>query len=253
RFNFTQTKLWSYANILSGICIANDESHERLRLSLELCDSASDIASFLSIAATGSIPPPPLQYLNFHTGTSLRPLNALLPPKPRRDSGTSLRINSIREYRPPGIAAPPLVEAGMETKGSMGRWAADLLGALFGGGKGEEKERGEGVAANGVCPNPFVAVDEFRDGSVLDGNEDVIEYDPFEVPEETEVLFRARVLFPYAAQAFEELTIARGQEIPVIAEQDDGWLEGIVVATDGRLRRGLFPGNFAEAMRHERE
>jgi hypothetical protein len=54
RFNFLRGTLWKYANFLSGTCVMNDESSERIRVGLERCNFAADLNEFISAFSTGN-------------------------------------------------------------------------------------------------------------------------------------------------------------------------------------------------------
>jgi hypothetical protein len=54
RFHFLRGNVWKYANFLSGTCVLNDESSERIRVALEQCNFDTDINLFLESSATGS-------------------------------------------------------------------------------------------------------------------------------------------------------------------------------------------------------
>lgn len=47
RLNKTKAVLWSYANIISQTCVTDDESCEKLRLTLESCDVETEIQRFI--------------------------------------------------------------------------------------------------------------------------------------------------------------------------------------------------------------
>lgn len=53
RINALKTSLWTYANILSQVCVTDDESCEKIRVSLETCDVAQDIRIFIEKKGTG--------------------------------------------------------------------------------------------------------------------------------------------------------------------------------------------------------
>ncbi|KAJ3349216.1 hypothetical protein HDU83_000692 [Entophlyctis luteolus] len=92
RYEFLRAGLWTYANAISTSCVANDEGAENIRVALENCSFTSDCRLFLSSQAIGTSPPPPVSYVNFHTGSSLRPLDALpFDPPPRPTSNAVLR------------------------------------------------------------------------------------------------------------------------------------------------------------------
>ncbi|KAJ3096271.1 hypothetical protein HK100_005604 [Physocladia obscura] len=165
RFEFLRTKLWTYANLLSTICVADDESYERIRVSLESSSLKNDITGLIETRTTGHNAPPPLTYTNFHTGTSLRPLDALPYTDSATNSAESTRkFRSIAEYKAnaaaPGAAtgvtatsssgsgisgafavvAPAADSSGRRESVSgsiksntVGKWATSAIAGLFGG------------------------------------------------------------------------------------------------------------------------
>ncbi|KAF8942229.1 Proline-serine-threonine phosphatase-interacting protein 2 [Haplosporangium gracile] len=64
RIDYVGTTLWNYANIISSTCVADDESCERIRASLELCDVNQNLQSFIDACATGDDVPDTSTYLN---------------------------------------------------------------------------------------------------------------------------------------------------------------------------------------------
>ncbi|KAJ3121158.1 hypothetical protein HK101_006779, partial [Irineochytrium annulatum] len=92
RIDYIRSTVWNYANMLSSLCVSDDESCERIRTSLEKCNIERDISTFLDSYATGSEIPQPTPYVNFYTRTSERPLTAA----PKLDSySKSSRSNSV--------------------------------------------------------------------------------------------------------------------------------------------------------------
>lgn len=68
RLDFTKSSLWSFANIASTVCVSDDASCEKVRLSLEGCEVEKDIMSFIKEAGTGQEIPDPPKYINFCRG-----------------------------------------------------------------------------------------------------------------------------------------------------------------------------------------
>ncbi|KAJ1820796.1 formin-binding protein [Coemansia sp. RSA 2675] len=60
RIEYLKTTLWTYTNLVSSSCVADDESMERIRQDLELINVADDITAFIQTFGTGS-PDPSLQ------------------------------------------------------------------------------------------------------------------------------------------------------------------------------------------------
>lgn len=68
RLDFTKSSLWSFANIASTVCVSDDASCEKVRLSLEDCDVEKDISGFIKDQGTGQEIPDPPKYINFCRG-----------------------------------------------------------------------------------------------------------------------------------------------------------------------------------------
>jgi hypothetical protein len=68
RLDFMKSSLWSFANIASTVCVSDDASCEKVRLSLENCEVEKDIVSFIKERGTGQEIPDPPKYINFRRG-----------------------------------------------------------------------------------------------------------------------------------------------------------------------------------------
>ncbi|KAJ5155506.1 hypothetical protein N7492_008309 [Penicillium capsulatum] len=65
RLDFTKSSLWTYANIASTVCVSDDASCEKIRLSLENCEVEKDIVYFIKDRGTGQEIPDPPRFINF--------------------------------------------------------------------------------------------------------------------------------------------------------------------------------------------
>jgi hypothetical protein len=68
RLDFTKSSLWTFANIASTVCVSDDASCEKIRLSLETMDVEKDIVTFITEQGTGQEIPDPPKYINFCRG-----------------------------------------------------------------------------------------------------------------------------------------------------------------------------------------
>ncbi|KZF19774.1 hypothetical protein L228DRAFT_263627 [Xylona heveae TC161] len=68
RLDFMKSSLWSFANIASTVCVSDDASCEKIRLSLEGCEVEKDINNFIREKGTGQEIPDPPKYINFCRG-----------------------------------------------------------------------------------------------------------------------------------------------------------------------------------------
>ncbi|KAK4164517.1 putative septation protein [Cladorrhinum sp. PSN259] len=68
RLDFTKSSLWQFANIASTVCVSDDGSCEKIRLSLEKMEVQKDILTFISEKGTGQEIPDAPKYINFCRG-----------------------------------------------------------------------------------------------------------------------------------------------------------------------------------------
>ncbi|KAM6479189.1 hypothetical protein HDV62DRAFT_382404 [Trichoderma sp. SZMC 28011] len=68
RLDFTKNSLWTFANIASTVCVSDDASCEKIRLSLEGMDVETDIITFITERGTGQEIPEAPKYINFVRG-----------------------------------------------------------------------------------------------------------------------------------------------------------------------------------------
>ncbi|KAF2644939.1 hypothetical protein P280DRAFT_371803, partial [Massarina eburnea CBS 473.64] len=68
RIDYTKSSLWNFANIASTVCVSDDASCEKVRLSLEDCDVGKDITYFIQDSGTGQEIPDPPKFINFCRG-----------------------------------------------------------------------------------------------------------------------------------------------------------------------------------------
>ncbi|KAF3761895.1 hypothetical protein M406DRAFT_295601 [Cryphonectria parasitica EP155] len=68
RLDFTKSSLWTFANIASTVCVSDDASCEKIRLSLEKMEVEKDIIHFIRDKGTGQEIPDPPKYINFCRG-----------------------------------------------------------------------------------------------------------------------------------------------------------------------------------------
>ena len=68
RIDYFKSSLWTLANIASTVCVSDDASCEKIRLSLEDCEVEKDITQFIKDSGTGQEIPDPPKYINFCRG-----------------------------------------------------------------------------------------------------------------------------------------------------------------------------------------
>lgn len=70
RINFLKSNLWGYTNIVSTVCVSDDECCENIRLALEKTDVTEDIIQFVRENSTGAEIQDPPEFINFLNGHS---------------------------------------------------------------------------------------------------------------------------------------------------------------------------------------
>lgn len=68
RIDFMKSSLWAFANIASTVCVSDDASLEKIRLSLEDCEVEKDITNFIRDCGTGQEIPDPPKFIDFCRG-----------------------------------------------------------------------------------------------------------------------------------------------------------------------------------------
>ncbi|KAG0350559.1 Proline-serine-threonine phosphatase-interacting protein 2, partial [Podila minutissima] len=142
RIDYVRTCLWNYANIISSTCVADDESCERIRSSLEVCDVNQNLQSFIDASATGDETPDIPTYLNTQFKTSpgdtpvdnpllakaqaqdmkIRTVSGPHQPLPEQDpSAPSSRrqSNYSSNEGPDGEAPPPPIDMALSIGGNV--------------------------------------------------------------------------------------------------------------------------------------
>ena len=70
RIDFLKSNLWAYTNIVSTVCVSDDEGCENIRLALEQCETQKDIEMFVKSKGTGSEIMDPPEFINYLGGFS---------------------------------------------------------------------------------------------------------------------------------------------------------------------------------------
>ncbi|KAI0291291.1 hypothetical protein BC826DRAFT_1023384 [Russula brevipes] len=102
RMEFTKDNVWVYANAVSIVCVSDDESCERLRLSLESFEPEKDQENFVRDYGTGNAMPDPPHFVNYSSaeGVPLTSSASRTTSRPAQFTRATQRANRLP-------AAPP--------------------------------------------------------------------------------------------------------------------------------------------------
>ncbi|THH29544.1 hypothetical protein EUX98_g4650 [Antrodiella citrinella] len=104
RAEFMKDNMWAYANAVSTVCVADDESCEKLRLSLEQLEPEKDMENFVRDYGTGNAIPDPLPFINFASPDAV-------PPSSQQNTSHPANFERISQRpRPGGMLPPPQPE-----------------------------------------------------------------------------------------------------------------------------------------------
>ncbi|PFH52204.1 hypothetical protein AMATHDRAFT_46558 [Amanita thiersii Skay4041] len=121
RIEFMKDNLWAYANAVSTVCVADDESCEKMRLALEQLEPDKDMENFVRDYGTGNQVPDPPQFVNYNTPDAIPSASA----RPSTRPSNFIRSSNRDHYKAPTPVPPddePLVNtAGIGAGGGLKR------------------------------------------------------------------------------------------------------------------------------------
>ncbi|KAJ3887193.1 SH3 domain-containing protein [Lentinula edodes] len=272
RLDFMKDNLWAYANSVSTVCVADDESCEAIRTVLDQFETDRDILAFVQEYGTGSSIPNPPEFVPF-------PASTMDPSSNPTSSQLSTTISThpatfSRQSRKSGVppAAPPYVAA--QAGSSANPHPASHSG--HSGPPASSINTAPTTAPPVPPPNvppPSVPAPPMPTGSIQQrgtpsstssparptDNEVAAPIPP--VPtmgtggsagggaggERNKILFYGefRAMYDYTATIPEEFNFQAGDIIAVTDIPDDGWWSGELLDEERREEgRCVFPSNF---------
>ncbi|KAJ3125064.1 hypothetical protein HK098_000621 [Nowakowskiella sp. JEL0407] len=246
RLEFLRDDIWDFANMLSSVCVSDDQCCENVRMKLEQFDLESDLELFVKTRSTGAKIPEPIEYVKYRTREELERQAAENPYPSQTFTGTlghnSLNANNDNYKGRFDTSSYNFSTASFRSDSKEGSIMSNTLPRYL-SGDGElptnfdTADRKLSLAADPLSNQPSENGDSYDDDEP---------YDPYDLPK-TEYICEVQVKYDYLSQAVEELTIKKGQIIPVWSKGEDGWWEGSAVE-NGRTRKGLFPSNFVTVL-----
>ncbi|KAI3606033.1 sh3 domain-containing protein [Moniliophthora roreri] len=80
RMEFMKDNMWAYANAVSTVCVSDDESCEKVRVSLEQVDTLKEMENFVVDFGTGNQIQAPPQFINFNSPDAQTSMNPTMRP-----------------------------------------------------------------------------------------------------------------------------------------------------------------------------
>ncbi|KAH6914073.1 SH3 domain-containing protein [Coprinopsis sp. MPI-PUGE-AT-0042] len=91
RIEFMKDNVWNYANSVSTICVQDDESCEKIRLSLETMEPEREMENFVLGYGTGNEIPDPPAFVNYNSPDAGPPGSARVTTRPANFARASAR------------------------------------------------------------------------------------------------------------------------------------------------------------------
>ncbi|KAG9038235.1 hypothetical protein FRB95_002196 [Tulasnella sp. JGI-2019a] len=125
RIEFTKDNIWAYANAISTICVSDDESCEKVRVTLEQVEAEKDMENFVRDYGTGGVMQQPTAFVSYKPGAN--------PPPPGTKAANFLRTSVRAPLRRPSPVQAP-AEPDLSGPGAAGIGAG---GGRAGNGAGQ--------------------------------------------------------------------------------------------------------------------
>ncbi|KAF5321999.1 hypothetical protein D9619_001619 [Psilocybe cf. subviscida] len=282
RLDFMKDILWAYANDISTICVADDQSCEAIRTALDQLEPEKDVENFVNEYGTGNtilypaeippsnggqeaqLPASPLLKTSEHLRVSRRPAPAYHPDQ--GENNDNLKQSVDNQHYTQAINSTPAQPNG---ESNSAYDAASTNGTSMYTGRSTTSPPAtspptippppipEPVTSQSTPPVTTRPRREERESMPLpprpDGSftqqpaqQERPQTPPPPLPQQNnKILFYVKALYDYQATIEEEFDFQAGDVIAVTATPDDGWWSGELLDEARRVEgRNVFPSNF---------
>ncbi|KAH9920957.1 uncharacterized protein B0H18DRAFT_880670 [Fomitopsis serialis] len=151
RMEFTKDNIWAYANAISTVCVADDESCEKVRLALESMEVDRDMENFVRDYGTGSQIPDPPVFVDYSNPNTIPSSGQQITTRPAAFVRSTQRSRQAPPSPPPPQEEePPVNMTGVGRAGGRQTDGSDV------GPQGTDSRNGASAYVNGhsVSPGP---------------------------------------------------------------------------------------------------
>ncbi|EDQ99507.1 uncharacterized protein LACBIDRAFT_316391 [Laccaria bicolor S238N-H82] len=117
RMEFMRDNMWAYANCVSTVCVADDESCEKMRLALERMEAEKDMENFVHNYGTGNQIPDPPAFVNYNTSDAVPSSSSRPTFRPAQFVRATQRELPLRNTVEPDLDEPVVNTAGIGAGG----------------------------------------------------------------------------------------------------------------------------------------
>lgn len=158
RMDFMKDNMWAYANAVSTVCVHDDESCEKIRLSLEQFETEKDMENFVRDYGTGSSIPEPPPFINYTDPDAVMNSSSRPVSHPARFTRSTQRRAGQQQAPPPQPEddEPPVNTAGRGAGGGR----ADTNGVSRSQTQSRASTRGDGASVRRADTTSFRPANE---------------------------------------------------------------------------------------------
>uniref|UniRef100_D8Q522 SH3 domain-containing protein n=1 Tax=Schizophyllum commune (strain H4-8 / FGSC 9210) TaxID=578458 RepID=D8Q522_SCHCM len=277
RLDFMRDNMWAYANAVSTVCVTDDESCEKMRLSLEQMETEKEMENFVLDYGTGNRIPDPPAFVDYNKPDAIPSASSRPTARPAHFTRTTQRRNQgygmyppqgppqavqppppptqppppappVAQPPPPPVQAPPPAPYVPAQTPSYAAQPAYQPG--FGAPPPQQQPPPQQVPYTAPQPQGYG-----QPAYPAANQPPAFGAPPPQQPAGTQrtleqgllklTIVAVKALYDYTATIDEEFDFQAGDIIAVTATPEDGWWSGELLDEDRRQRgRHVFPSNF---------
>ncbi|KAF9648422.1 hypothetical protein BDM02DRAFT_3096541 [Thelephora ganbajun] len=159
RMEFMKDNMWAYANAVSTVCVADDESCEKIRVALEQLEPEKDMENFVRDYGTGNAMPDPPQFVNYANPDAIPASSSRPTSRPAHFVRASNRTNQPRQEFIPPPEEEPNPNNNVAGVGSGRRNSVSISDPAINGSSSQRQVNGYGAGGSGQSSGPSAAGD----------------------------------------------------------------------------------------------
>ncbi|PFH52191.1 hypothetical protein AMATHDRAFT_140664 [Amanita thiersii Skay4041] len=268
RMEFTKDNVWNYANLISTLCVSDDESCENVRTALDQLEPDRDLLAFVDAHGTGNMIIDPPTFVSYDGQRQSSSSTASQTYRTAQFERVSRKPEPVYQNAPDALNSQ-MAQDGIQVYDRENRHnaptnyaaKAQTQAALHSSGHAAQAHSTSGYSnqASGGVPAPEETQNKLRRMVSLRRQSQPLPALPGraqEVPVPAQppvpvtdagnrILFLVKALYDYKATIDEEFDFQVGDIIAVTATPDDGWWSGELLDEARREPgRHIFPSNY---------
>lgn len=159
RLEFMKDNMWAFANAVSTVCVADDESCEKIRVALEQFEPEKDTENFVRDYGTGNAIPDPPHFVNYANPDAIPASSSRPTSRPANFVRSSNRTNQPRGDFIPPPEEEPNFNSNVAGLGSGRRNSVSVPDPAINGSSNPKQTNGYSPGSSGQFSGPSTAGD----------------------------------------------------------------------------------------------